>query len=72
MAKPTVPDESRLERLIIGVQDALLATERQNAQRHVELIEAIRERVDILGRLNRLNSRLARVARALAALDAKT
>lgn len=72
MAKDHVPDESRIERLLEGVQDALLATERENAERHEELIHAIRGRVDILGRLNRLSVRLSRVAKALAALDAKT
>jgi len=72
MAKPTEPDDSRIERLLEGVQFALLATERQNVERHVQLIEAIRERVDVLGRLNRLATRLAKIAKALAALDAKT
>jgi hypothetical protein len=64
--------DSRLERLVEGVQDALLATERENAERHIELIAAIRGKADVLGKLNALKSRLARIAKALAVLDAKT
>ena len=69
---------SRLERLVEGVQDALLATERanvererNNAARHIELMAAI-GKSDILGRLNALKSRLEKLAKALACLDAKT
>ncbi len=73
MANPHDHDQdSRLERLIEGVQDALLATERANATRHVELIAAIRGKTDILGKLNDLRSRLSKVAKALSTLDEKT
>ena len=63
---------SRLERLVEGVQDALLATERANAARHIELMAALRGESDILGRFNALKSRLAKIAKALATLDEKT
>ena len=69
MAKP---DDSRIERLLEGVQSALLATERENAARHIELIEAIRCKVGLLEKLNALAARLKKVAKALAVLDAKT
>ena len=65
--------DSRLERLIEGVQDALLATERENAKRHIELVALLRGEPDnILGKLNALQSRLAKIAKALAALDNQT
>ena len=66
--------DSRLERLIEGVQNALLATERANVMRHIELIAVlIRGKPDnVLGRLNALQSRLAKIAQALATLDEKT
>jgi len=64
--------DSRLERLIEGVQNALLATERANAARHIELMAVLRGESDFLGRLNALKSRLAKIAKALATLDEKT
>jgi len=73
MAKDHDQQDSRLERLIEGVQDALLATERENAKRHIELIAALKGKPDnVLGRLNALQSRLAKIATALATLDEKT
>jgi hypothetical protein len=63
--------DSRLERLVEGVQDALLATERANAVRHIELMAAL-GKPDILGRLNALRSRLDKIAKALKTLDAAT
>jgi lipid A disaccharide synthetase len=71
MSKDDHQQDSRLERLIEGVQDALLATERANAVRHIELMAAL-GKPDVLGRLNALKSRLAKIAKALAALDEKT
>ncbi len=70
MANPH--EESRLERLVEGVQDALAQTERANAVRHGELLDAIRGKSDILGKLNALRARLAKVAKALSTLDAQT
>jgi len=70
MANPH--EESRLERLVEGVQDALAQTERANVVRHGELLDAIRGKTDILGKLNALRSRLAKIAKALSALDAQT
>jgi len=72
MAKDHEQQDSRLECLVEGVQDALLATERANAARHGELLAAIRGKTDILGKLNALNARLAKLAKALAKLDAQT
>lgn len=73
MAKDHDPEQGgRLERLVEGVQDALLATERANAVRHVEILSAIRGKTDVLGKLNTLRARLAKLAKALAALDAQT
>ena len=63
---------SQLARLVEGVQDALLQTERANAVRHCELLAALKGKSDVLGRLNALNARLARIAKALALLDAQT
>jgi len=63
---------SRLERLVEGVQDALLATERANAARHIELMAAIGKPDNILGRLNALGLRLCKIAKALKALDDAT
>lgn len=68
----TGQQDSRLERLVEGVQCALLATERENAVRHGELLAAIRGKSDVLGKLNALKARLARLAKALAMLDAQT
>ena len=65
-------DSSRLERLVEGVQDALLATERANAARHIELMAALGCGNDLLGKLNALKARLAKIAKALASLDAQT
>ena len=62
---------SRLERLVEGVQDALLATERANVVRHNEVMAAL-GKPDILGRLNALGSRLCKIAKALKALDDAT
>jgi len=67
--------DSRLERLIEGVQNALLATERANVVRHIELIAVLSgggKSDNVLGRLNALGSRLAKIATALATLDEKT
>ena len=64
--------DSRLERLVEGVQDALLMTERENAVRHRELVAAIQGKSDVLGKLNALKARLAKLAKALATLDAQT
>jgi len=74
MAKDHEHEEhgSRLERLVEGVQDALLATERANAARHIEVMAALGGKPDFLGKLNALKSRLEKVAKALACLDAQT
>jgi len=63
---------SRLERLVEGVQDALLHTERENAARHIELMAALQGGNDTLGKLNALRMRLTKIAKALALLDAQT
>jgi len=63
--------DSRLERLVEGVQDALLATERANVARHIELMAAL-GKPDFLGKLNALRSRLDKIAKALKTLDAAT
>jgi len=63
---------SRLERLVEGVQDALLATERANAARHIELMAVLRGESDFLGKLNALGSRLRKIAKALKTLDDAT
>lgn len=73
MAKDHEHEEhgSRLERLVEGVQDALLATERANVARHIELMAAL-GKPDFLGKLNALRSRLDKIAKALKTLDAAT
>ena len=63
---------SRLERLVEGVQDSLLATERANAARHIELMAVLGKPDNILGRLNALRSRLDKIAKAIKTLDAAT
>jgi hypothetical protein len=74
MAKDHEHEEhgSRLERLVEGVQDALLATERANVARHIELMAALGKSDNILGKLNALRSRLCKIAKALKALDDAT
>jgi|GEM_PF-1773236 hypothetical protein len=74
MAKDHEHEEhgSRLERLVEGVQDALLHTERENAARHIELMAALQGKPDFLGKLNALGSRLCKIAKALKALDDAT
>ncbi len=54
------------------VRNILADTERRNEQRHIELVAAIRGKVDVLDRLNDLKSRLSKVAKAMVALDART
>jgi hypothetical protein len=71
MPKDHDGQDSRLERLVEGVQGALLATERENVKRHIELMAAL-GKPDVLGRLNDLKSRLGKIAKALATLDNAT
>ena len=60
------------QRLLVEILNALIDTERRNETRHNEVMAALREKVDVLGRLNALRSRLDKIAKALKTLDAAT
>lgn len=62
-------DERKLLEAVLSV---LVESERQNQNRHRELIAVLRGNANVLGRLNDLKSRLSKIAKALAALDAQT